>query len=656
MSRLEIHSVTIKDYRQYAGENTIELKTTGEKNINLIEGQNGAGKSNILNAITLCLYGKETHLDDQENNELEQYPYVNRKRLGEIDGTGTATGYVELTLGTDSPEYIFKREFNTVKLPGGEYSSTLGDLELKQKMGRDWKTVEQPNTRLNQILPANVHEYFLFDGERLDEFFGKGYQERVRKGLLDVSHIELLNRGIDHLDNVAKDTRQQIDDDGGEAETKRKAYESAQSDLEKLETELADTKRDIEETENLISKIDQQLLDSSDQEVRQKQERRASLTERLDEKRTEIARLKSRAGQKIVSAGPATYAYESLELTQDRLQELSEKGELPPKIQEWFIEELIERGTCICGEDITEDSTEHLRGLKTEMSQVDEENLEGKIIIPGVIEDAQEDAEELRGIREELASAEKAEAQINRDLKEISEELKSYELPDDGDVSELESQREELSNQKETLVGDRAVLKSDIETQKEKIDEKEKEYDEAASKKDENAELLKRIRFINNSREELESIKEDILSSARSQIETRLNEYFNEIIWKEETYTVTLGDDYSVRVEGPRNDNKIGSLSAGESQVLAFSFLAAITQISGFNAPIIIDTPLGRISSTPKRRIARNLPNYIDDSQITFLMTDEEYTDEVRTNLKPSISNEYRLEFADEVTKVVPYE
>ena len=41
---------------------------------------------------------------------------------------------------------------------------------------------------------------------------------------------------------------------------------------------------------------------------------------------------------------------------------------------------------------------------------------------------------------------------------------------------------------------------------------------------------------------------------------------------------------------------------------------------------------------------------------MTFLMTDEEYTDEVRVNMKPQVSNEYKLNFADEVTEVIPYE
>jgi len=54
-------------------------------------------------------------------------------------------------------------------------------------------------------------------------------------------------------------------------------------------------------------------------------------------------------------------------------------------------------------------------------------------------------------------------------------------------------------------------------------------------------------------------MKDDIVSSVREEIETKMDEYFNEIIWKEKNYTVSLTKEYQVRVVGPRNDNKIGS-------------------------------------------------------------------------------------------------
>ncbi|WP_236639897.1 AAA family ATPase [Salinigranum halophilum] len=656
MARLEIITLKITDYRQYYGEVTIDLKTTGDKNINVIEGENGAGKSNILNSITLCLYGKESHLQSKEDSGLEAYPYVNRKRLSEVGENEAAEGSIEVTLGRGEPQYIFTRTFRTVKLPGEGYSSTHSDLQLKQKTGHDWQSIENPNTRLNQILPVNVHEYFLFDGERLDDFFAEGYQERVKKGLLDVSHIDLLDRSIDHVGKVEKTVESKIEDVGGEAEQKLRDYERADEKLSDKEEELESIKQEIETSWDLIAEIDRKLQDSSDPDVRSKQERREFLSNRLKDKREEIKRLHTEVSQAIVEAGPALYSRKSLEYTLTGLTELSNKGELPPKIQTGFVQELIERGKCICGEDLTEEHRKHLRGLRDEMSKVVEENIEGKYTIPTLLQDAKEEVDTLVEKRKQLAKAEDEEDEINRNLKEISEELQSYNLPEGVDVKELEKQRSDYETQITELTESKGRVKVEIETAERERNEKQRQYKDAASKKNENAEILKQIDFLEAAKKKLTSIKEKILLNVRTEIQDRMDEYFNEIIWKDEEYSVTLNEDYFVRVEGPHNDNKIGSLSAGERQVLAFSFLAALTKVSGFSAPIIIDTPLGRISSTPKKRIAQNLPRYIDDTQVTFLMTDEEYTDDVRVNMKSSISNEYKLKFADEVTEVVAYE
>ena len=150
----------------------------------------------------------------------------------------------------------------------------------------------------------------------------------------------------------------------------------------------------------------------------------------------------------------------------------------------------------------------------------------------------------------------------------------------------------------------------------------------------------------------MEEVRTEILKEVRNETEEYLSLYFNDLIWKDETYDVELTDDYQVKVYGPSGEKKLGSLSAGERQVLALSFMSALSKISGFSAPLVIDTPLGRISSRPKRRIAQNLPDYLEDTQITFLMTDEEYSQEVQAMLDPSIAHEYHLEYENDVTRV----
>jgi len=58
MNNIQIFEIEIEDYRQYVDNQTIDLRNSSDKHINIVEGQNGSGKSNILNAITLCFYGE----------------------------------------------------------------------------------------------------------------------------------------------------------------------------------------------------------------------------------------------------------------------------------------------------------------------------------------------------------------------------------------------------------------------------------------------------------------------------------------------------------------------------------------------------------------------------------------------------------------------
>jgi DNA sulfur modification protein DndD len=53
-----IDQITLRNFRVYYGTNPIQLAADPEKNISIISGNNGFGKTSFLTSLVWCLYGK----------------------------------------------------------------------------------------------------------------------------------------------------------------------------------------------------------------------------------------------------------------------------------------------------------------------------------------------------------------------------------------------------------------------------------------------------------------------------------------------------------------------------------------------------------------------------------------------------------------------
>lgn len=54
---MELKRVELYNFSSYAGKSTFDFSTSKDKNIILIGGNNGAGKTSLFTAIKLALYG-----------------------------------------------------------------------------------------------------------------------------------------------------------------------------------------------------------------------------------------------------------------------------------------------------------------------------------------------------------------------------------------------------------------------------------------------------------------------------------------------------------------------------------------------------------------------------------------------------------------------
>ena len=70
---MKFKEININNFRQYYGNVFIDLATNAEKNIVLIGGRNGYGKTNLLLSIVWCLYGdKISQVDDNFKREIQK--------------------------------------------------------------------------------------------------------------------------------------------------------------------------------------------------------------------------------------------------------------------------------------------------------------------------------------------------------------------------------------------------------------------------------------------------------------------------------------------------------------------------------------------------------------------------------------------------------
>ena len=69
---MKISSINIENFRQYYDNINIDLNTEQGKNIVLIGGRNGYGKTNFLISLVWCLYGEKiSQVDENFKKEIQ---------------------------------------------------------------------------------------------------------------------------------------------------------------------------------------------------------------------------------------------------------------------------------------------------------------------------------------------------------------------------------------------------------------------------------------------------------------------------------------------------------------------------------------------------------------------------------------------------------
>lgn len=196
---MKIFEVELENFRQYKGINNIKLSTDPSKNFTIIQGDNGSGKSNFMNAIIWCLYNDELFVS--KNNESREI--INELALQELNNNEAADVAVILKIGQDTPQYIFERRI-TYTCVGDEYHSkphVFTGKSINVELG--WDNISDPSWVISkEFIPEDLRGFFFFDGEKMDSYFED--TSKVKNNVEKIAQIDVLKGAISTLESAKR--------------------------------------------------------------------------------------------------------------------------------------------------------------------------------------------------------------------------------------------------------------------------------------------------------------------------------------------------------------------------------------------------------------------------------------------------------------------
>lgn len=661
-----IESIELTNYRQYRNTKLTFSDLKDGKNFTIIQGINGAGKTNILNAITWCLFDKELHLD-KKNKGL---PIYNIHTFNTVNTSDDFTIEVKLNMKDDEDNKMIitrtldykKKDKTGARVLKSPRSSDPDGSEIKmlRQNRQDMINIDGAKEIIKGIFPEEVEPYFFFDGERLGSYFEEKSSEEIKKAVYDISQLELLQKVIDHLKESERDIRNTVAKSNPKAKEIEERRKYQENKLDNLKEERWDLKQQYKGAETKEEEFSKKLLECEVKNVPELQDEKVSL---IEESKGLAKKLDDTIDHKInvlIEYAQSIYAFKAVVKTQTKIEDAELAGEIPPQYKKEFLVGLLRKKECICGTHLIKGSehwkmVEELSNGCSVITDITKEIVEENAQLRDVIDSIQKNKEKIQSFSIDIVGIEERNVAINKRIRTIEGLIKGYDVDK---ISFWQAKEKEYRKIKKALGVKIAENKAANIGVKGALESIKEEWEREVEKELRLVDERKKLKFCEVTRRAAEKIKGEIMHDVREQIEEKTKCQFFELIWKKDTFKdVKIDENYKISVTHQSGFEALSTLAAGEKLALALSFMAALHTVSGFRLPIIIDTPIGRLDEIPRSNIAENLPKYLPNTQVTFLMLKTEYTGDFRDKLIGNIGNEMKLDHNESKweTEVIAY-
>jgi DNA sulfur modification protein DndD len=641
--------LVLQNFGPYYGRQVINLDPrVDEKNsypIILLGGMNGGGKTTLMDAIRLALYGHRAQCSTRGNLSYSDFlsQCVNSHT---VPAEKTRVELVFEHIENDQPvQYRIVRTWEKNPKDGKDHLGILGEDET-------WPLDALVNIwdeYIENILPLGISNLFLFDGEQVKELAEQEVPPPIVvdaiRGLLGLELAERLGADLEILIN-----------------RKRKEIADTQdlANLEEIEAQLQQEQGKYQQVETQLQQLNETLLAA---EKKQEEALNKFISEggKIAGDRTQLEKQKHQltADSEKTRVGLRELAADMLPLAliSPLLQETYIQGEKEFRTQQAKVaynlilqreHRLLE---LINGLKIADTKVDKIKQFIEQENQLLQQDSTGE---SWLLTDTETLHQLDNVIHHYLVYTKKSAEDKLALLQTQEEELITLERQIQTAASPEDYQR--LVDALEQAQNDVAIAKTNFEIAKRDLNELEnairntkkslEKYTEINIDRKHNEHIINASAKV---QETLQLFREKLTLRKLNKLEIEVTECFRYLLHKSDlvhrvaidtnTFGLSLYDFNAQPVPKHR-------LSAGEKQLLAIAFLWGLARVSGRRLPVAIDTPLGRLDSSHRGNLVeRYFP--AASHQVLLLSTDTEIDKQQVETLKnnQAIAREYLLKY-----------
>ena len=666
-----INSIKIKNFQTYFGEVEFEFdKPSTKKNIVLIGGLNGAGKTSFFSSIVLGLFGKNAqgiiferltgeNLDDSYTSYLNEVFSYEAKNINDIEME------ISISITHEKKDLKIVRKWwfditvDEILEIYTEHDGMVVPLEIPQE---DVERNEYYEAYIQSIIPSQVGRFFFFDGEEIKAIAKKNPEQAVISGINALLGFDVLEQLVVDLETLKRNLRKELP--GAANSGLLTNYE----ELENLETTMNSAEEEkklcVEDIEGMNVYLEELEKDISEAFKGRDVDNRNEVLDKifnLDKELNAVENeLQTLVGEILTLALPSELITETEKKLSQEINTLKQQdqsaviGSLKNKFNKQLIKNLSSEI-----QDKEKVIKEITNAIELTWDEIKSVSTTKTSLMSNYFSDEQ--------IKTAFTHIQDIKATTNREIarlvgkqdalqKEKSELLSMQQLFDSGRFAQ------DILDKKSNTLGQISTKQHELERVEAEImvlNQEMTNIKNTIERLESSLEISKDIQKELEEVESYQSLIKEFMNEARGRRANLLSKKTSDVIktlaHKEDLISRVKIDEktYSINLLDSKN-NIVSRMSAGESEIFALSLLQALGEVSNRKLPVVIDTPLGRLDYSHRKSIVSNYFHNVSE-QVFILSTDTEIDQSLYSELEPFINQTFLIKSnKDKTSSIFP--